>query len=267
MTDTATAPPPAATEPDPDRAEAARLDPAAVGNILRLLRTLFAYGKNLVEALRQEDDPNVLPWYAFLTNILGTTDPADITTTIIYGLLRLAALHARLSPLLPLPLQAWAAEQTKAGGRRPRQVRGPTPRKPQAATGWAIPAGWPAGQDSLDREPTPEEDMLADILAEDQDRPIGPILLDICLDLGIVPALMDPATWDELRQAITLCGADPAPLEARAKDAADPPGLPGATDVGRKSEARSADGIAYPPWPAPQYPVPAATGPPSETDH
>jgi hypothetical protein len=99
--------------------------------------------------------------------------------------------------------------------------------------------------------------MFADIVAKDRDRPIGAILLDICLDLGIVPALMDPATWEELRQAITLYGGDPTPL------------LAGATGVGRKSEAHSATGtpgagqpiIVCPQWPAPS-PVPASTGPP-----
>jgi len=58
--------------------------------------------------------------------------------------------------------------------------------------------------------------MYAEIVAQDRDRPIGPILFDICVDLGIVPAQMDPATWDELRLALTLYGADPAPFETRA---------------------------------------------------
>ena len=66
-----------------------------------------------------------------------------------------------------------------------------------------MPPGWPAGDHSFDREPTYEEEMFAEIVAEDRGRPIGPILLDICLDLGIRPDLMDPATWDELCLAIT----------------------------------------------------------------
>ncbi|HTW70682.1 MAG TPA: hypothetical protein VME47_12405, partial [Acetobacteraceae bacterium] len=120
----------------------------------------------------------------------------------------------------------------------------------------------------LDRLPTPEEEMYAEIVAEDRDRPIGPILFDICVDLGIIPAQMDPATWDELRRAITQYGADPTPLEARNLDLAGAPG------VGRKSEAHSATAICtdnpdvtpivYPPWPAPHphSAAPACTGPP-----
>jgi hypothetical protein len=125
--------------------------------------------------------------------------------------------------------------------------------------------------------------MYAEIVAKDRDRPIGAILLDICLDLGIVPDLMDPATWDELRQAITLYGGDPARLLADGMDSANPAGsadVTGVTGVGRKSEAHSATGtsspdfnpiptaappiIVYPPWPGPsaQSPPPASTGPP-----
>jgi hypothetical protein len=248
-----------AVHPDPDRAVSAPLDTAGAGNILHLLHTLVACGRNLVQTLRQEDDPDDIPRYAFLTRIFGATDPADITVTIIRGLLRAAALQARLRPFLPLPLRAWAATQTNAGGRRP--TRGPSPRRPRAA-GWSIPPGWLAGDPSLDRLPTPEEEMFAEIVEEDRDRPIGPILLDICLDLGIVPSQMDRSTWDELRLALTLYGGDPAPLEARAVDSANPAG--GDSPI-PAADPRTADHwYRVPPMAGavPQYPAPAGTGPP-----
>ena len=168
----ATAAPLEAVQPDPDRAVSARIDSAGAGNILRLLRTLFAYGRNLVETLRQEDDPDDLPWYSFLTSIFGTTNPALITVTIIRGLLRLAALRARLCksvsfPSLPVQQNGAATRIDRATARAPRGPR---------ATGWAVPPGWPAGDHSLDREPTPEEEIFAEIVAEDHDRPIGAIL-------------------------------------------------------------------------------------------
>ena len=249
-----------ARQPDPHRAVSARLDPAAAGKILRLLHTLVIYGKNVVQRLRQQRDPLDIPWYPFLTVIFGTTNPAEVTLIVIRGLLRAVALQARLHHLLPLPLREgaggrgpgrddpWLAEMTTSPQANqqthPRQSR----RRPAAPV---IPAGWPAGDSSNDRLPTPEEDMFADIIAEDQDRPLGAILFDICRDLGIVPEQMDPATWAELRRAISLHGADPTPL------------------VGRKSEAHSAAAtnqltIIFPPWPtlSPHSPTPACTGPP-----
>jgi hypothetical protein len=268
---TAPAEPP---HPDPDRAVPARLDTAGAGRILRLLHTLIAYGRNVVQTLRETDDPNTLPWFAVLTRIFDTTNPALITIYMIRGLLRAAALQARLGrrfaslPALLLPDSA--AKQTRPGG------SGPGPRTPRVP-GWrTIPPGWPAHDSSLDRLPTPEEQMYAEIVAEDRDREIGPILFDVCVDLGVVPQQMDPATWDELRRAIALYGADPAPFEARHLDLADPapPTAPDVGHVGPKTAGLirghsangipSPTGITYPPWPAPrpQFPVPACTGPP-----
>ena len=255
-----------AVHPDPHRAVSARLDPAGVGSILRLLHTLVAYGKNIVQMLRQEDDPEVLPWYAGLTRIFDTTNPALITIYMIRGLLRAAALQARLgkglASLSPLP-----SPPTRATARTDRECRPsplPAPRHPPAAGWWSIPPGWPAYDSSLDRLPTPEEEMYADIVAQDRDRPIGPILFDICVDLGIIPAQMDPAIWSALRRAIALHGADPAPLEARHLDLADLAAP--SVHVGQKSEAPSATPtpIVYPPWPAPppHAPAPTCTGPP-----
>ena len=263
----------AAQQPDPDRAAPARLDPAGVSNILRLLRVLFAYGKNLVETLRQNDYPETFPWYPLLTCIFGTTDPAEITVSVVYGLLRIAALQARLSPrLLPFPLRAWAPEQTRAGGRGPTQFRNAPKLRQPRPTDWVIPPGWPAGVTSLDREPSPEEKMFAEIVEKDQDRPYGAILLDICLDLGIVAPLAHPAAWEELCRAITQYGADPAPLIDRSQDvqnAADPaalaavgeehspPGPPAYNSLGDPI-------LTAPPWlPAfPESSLPPCTGPP-----
>ena len=253
MLDAATALP---LHPDPDRVVSARPDPAGMGKILHLLRTLSAYGKNLVEKLRQEDDLDDLPWYAFLTSLFGTTNPALITVVVIRGLLRAAVLQARLSSALARGSDSLLPIHVREGS----LVREPRRRQPRAA-GWTIPQGWPTGDPSLEREPAPEEEMFAEIAARDRDRPIGAILLDICLDLGIVPALMDPATWDELRLTIALYGGDPARLLACGLDPANPPGL---TDTGTPAPGDSLPiagqpTIAYPPWPAPPEQPPPPT--------
>jgi len=259
--------------PDPDRAASARRGPGSVGNILRLLHTLIAYGRNVVQTLRETDDPKVLPWFAVLTRIFDTTNPALITVYMIRGLLRAAALQARLGKGLA-SLSTVSSPQNRAAERTDAESapsRAPAPRRPPAI-GWrTFPPGWPAHDSSLDRLPTPEEQMYAEIVDQDRDREIGPILFNICVDLGIVPAQMDPATWDALRRAIALHGADPAPFETRHLDLADPAPT-AAPDVGHvrvtpipAPASPTADhGIAYPPWPAPypHSPVPACTGPP-----
>jgi hypothetical protein len=267
---TAPAEPP---HPDPHRAVSARLDSASAGRVLRLLHTLIAYGRSVVQTLRETDDPKTLPWFAVLTRIFDTTNPALITIYMIRGLLRAAALQARLGRSFP-SLPALAVPDRAAKQTRPA-ASGPRPRRPPAI-GWrTFPPGWPAHDSSLDRLPTPEEQMYAEIVAEDRDRDIGPILFDICVDLGIVPQQMDPATWQGLRVTIAQYGANPTPFETRHLDLADPAPAD-ALGVGRKSEAHSATitpaapptaahpTLIFPPWPAPspQYPVPPCTGPP-----
>jgi hypothetical protein len=246
--------------PDPDRALPARPDSAGVGNIL-LLRTLVAFGRNVVEKLRQEDDPNNLPWYALLSKLYGTTNPALITIIFIRGLLRARALQARLSSSLARDRNALLPLLVRQGG----GIRGPARARPPAA-GAVIPLCWPSEDPSLDHLPTPEDEMFAEIAAKDRDRPVGAILLDICRDLGIVPALMDPTTWDELHLAITLYGGDPAPLLACHVGFAGPAAFaephsaistPGPGDSPPiPVSGRSI--IAYPPWPAPpDQPLPS----------
>ncbi len=260
MFDAATAPV-AAVQPDPNRAV-----PPRIGQVLSLVRTLIVYGKDLADTLRQHAaGPHVLPYFAFVATTFGTSDLALILARITRGLLRAAALEAMLS-------------RRAARGRdlKPTPIRLPSERKPRAAKR-AAPPSRPAEDPCLARLPTPEE-----ILAKDRRRPIGAVLVDICLDLGIVPGQMDHATWDELRRDLILYGGNLATLVFRREGkrrAADPRSDP--RRVGRKSEAHSATGDSpgdspsfnpipltgppiFPPWPAPspQSPAPACTGPP-----
>ncbi len=246
MFDAATAPV-AAVQPDPPRAV-----PPRIGQVLGLLRTLIAYGKNLADTLRQHAaDPHLLPCFAFVATTFGTGDLALILARITRGLLRAAALEAMLS-------------RRAARGRdlKPTAIRLPSPRKPRAAKPAAPPAR-PAEAPSHARLPTPEE-----IAAKDRRRPIGAVLVDICLDLGIVPGQMDYATWDELRRDLIEYGGNLATLvlssERKRRSAVltgspSPSGSPSVDPVPITGPT-----IAFPPWPvpSPQSPAPACTGPP-----
>ncbi len=242
----AAAAPVTAAQPDPHRAV-----PARIGQVLGLVRTFIAYGKNLAETLRQHTaDPHVLPCFPFLATIFGTGDLALILARITRGLLRAAALEARLS-------------QRAARGRdlKPTAIRLPSPRKPHAAKP-AAPPGGPAEDPCLARLPTPEE-----ILAKDRRRPIGAVLVDICLDLGIVPGQMNRATWDELCLALIDYGGNLATLalpNQRKRRSADPAGSPSGSPTFIPIPIAGQPIITFPAWPAPspQSPTPACTGPP-----
>jgi hypothetical protein len=81
-----------ALQPDPRRAV-----PARIGNFLGLLHTLITYGKNLADTLRQHSAaPHLLPCFTFVATTFATADLAVIFARIARGLLRAAALEARL---------------------------------------------------------------------------------------------------------------------------------------------------------------------------
>ncbi len=232
----------AAVQPDPHRAV-----PERIGQVLSLVRTLIAYGQNLADTLRQHTaDPHVLPCFAFVATIFGTGDFALILARIARGLLRAAALEARLSR------RAACGQDLK-----PTAIRLPSQRKPSAAK----PAA-PAEAPCLARLPTPEE-----ILAKDRRRPIGAVLVEICLDLGIVPGQMNRATWDELCLALIEYGGNLATLalpnqrKRRSADlAASPSGSPKFIPIPIAGQPI----ITFPAWPvpSPQSLAPACTGPP-----
>jgi len=190
MFDAAT-PPTELLQPDPtDRAL-----PPRVGGFLGLLRTLIAYGTNLAGTLRQHAaDPRLLPCFAHVAIILRTGDLTLILARVSRALLRAAALEERLRRLA-------ARGQDLRDPMRP--VPTPKPRKKRARRKPAPRLHDPAQEPSLESPPTLEQ-----IAAEDRCRPIGAVLVDICLDLGIVRGQMDRATWNQLHDYIISYGGD-----------------------------------------------------------
>jgi hypothetical protein len=251
MFDAATEPV-AAVQPDPNRAEPNRPVPPKIARVLSVLHPLIAYGKNLADMLqRHAAAPHLLPFLEFLGISFGTRNLALILARITRGLLRAAALEARLRRRAARGLDLQSAPRRAPSKRKPR------PAKP------AIPPSQPTLVPA--RLPTPEE-----IEAEVRRRPIGAVLVDICLDLGIAPAQMD----NELHCVIIGHGGSLArylvrqdkqrsadPTEASPSDSAS--GSPG---VNRTLGPPPITGptIVFPPWPArsAQSPAPACTGPP-----
>jgi len=224
-------------QPEPNRPV-----PPRIGQVLGILRTLIAYGKNLSDTLNQHaSEPHLLPCFRFIATIFFTKDVALILARIKRGLLRAALLEERLL-------------NRAARGRdiQPLRIRPPRRRKPCADES-ATPL---SAYDP--RLPTTEQ-----IVAQVRHRSIGAVLVDICLDLGIIPGQMDPASWAELGEALTLYHGDLANLvvwrqprprsRPRPRDPSFwPVSIPGQT------------GMMFPPWPAPPSPYPAlaTTGPP-----
>ena len=116
------APPTAAGPPNPDphqdRPAAGADAPSRTGRLLTLVRTLIDYGRHLAATLQQHTSATDL---AEVTQHFGTIDIGEILARITRGLLRAAALEARL---ISRPVREPAA---------PATLTTPSPRQPRAA--------------------------------------------------------------------------------------------------------------------------------------
>jgi hypothetical protein len=172
-------------DPSPDRPAAGAPNP--IGHLIDLVRRLMAYGTNLAITLRQHTSANDISRF---TNRFRTKDVALILARITRGLLLASMLEARLIARINRKEQVQPAGTT---------ISTAPPRKPRAARSErrTPPRVWEPDP-RLAGMPTAEE-----IAAEVRRRPVGAVLADICLDLGIVPA--DPL-WRELSRAIIFNG-------------------------------------------------------------
>jgi hypothetical protein len=171
--------------------------PSRSGGLLGLVRRLIDYGSFLAATLRQRGLGN---HPAVHGRQFGTTSVTLILARIARGLLRAAALEARLHrsatrldapsrPRAPRAHAAWAA--TEAG-------------EPRAPRRRASPRHTDDDDALLAHMPTAEQ-----IAEQIRGRPIGEVIADICRDLGILPA---HPLWQELSDAIMLEGGRLAAL-------------------------------------------------------
>jgi hypothetical protein len=161
-------------------------EPSRAGRLLHLVRKLIDYGKDLALTLRRHSASIDL---AAATRPFGTRDIALIVARITRGLLLADALAARVvrnSARLDAP---------------PRLRAAPAAARPAAAA--RTPAA-PCTGSLLARMPTPEQ-----IAAEVRRRPIGAVIADICLDLGITPS---HALWHDVQMAMFQHGGNFAGL-------------------------------------------------------
>ena len=162
--------------------------PTRLGSLLYVVRVLLDYGRHLADTVAQRAaNPN----FASIAVYFGTANLPRIVARIERGLLRATALARLLDALLEKGLDvAWIAPGHYSNA-PPIDPEPASPKHPRRSA-----AACRASSDELAYPLTLEE-----IEAQVRRRPIGRTIVDICLDLAVVPELCGPV-WDELYQAI-----------------------------------------------------------------
>ena len=149
----------------------------ATARVLGVVRALIAFGRHLTAALRLRD-PSEDPEPVILH--FGVPTIAQIVARVARGLQMALALEARLL----------------RRGDRPFPLGIPMPAAPRTRTGGTPGAARVRKAEDADPDPLPSAEEIAELVRK---RPVGEVIVDICLDFGITA---DHPLWADVRQAI-----------------------------------------------------------------
>ena len=206
-----------ALPPDPLKDPPAATLPGNIGGLLHVVRILLGYGRHLIETVRPR---SAAPNFNAIAACFGTASLPTIIAHLNRGILKCLALERillaraatgrdidyveRSSPTIQELLDrtdtpgltATAQPLSFAPGRR----RSPRPSRP---SGWNDPELYMPTLEELERQM--------------RRRPIGRIILDISLDLAIVPGFCHPAFWNALFDIMNWFGGGHAVSELMAE--------------------------------------------------
>lgn len=180
--------------PDPHQGQAAD-SPARTFRLRRVLGKLITHAKRMAEDLTRRPSRGSAFW---ITVRFGTKDIALILARITRGLRLAAALQATL----PKPPQ---------GDQREDRRERPASSAPDAHKPRTRPTPLPRNNADSVLADLPTSKEIADLLRH---RPIGDVLTEICIDLGIL-AVED--IWQELQSVLAENGGAPDTIAADAE--------------------------------------------------
>jgi hypothetical protein len=204
---TTTAPPD--TPSDPARSTV----PERIGALLRVARVLLGYGRHLAGTVRYRA---AAPGFTTIAACFGTADLATIRAHLQRGILRALALERvllaraarghdidfahcrrRTPDSQPPPTVAAVDQQAASAAPRPAALRRAAALAPRPALDDPADVGIPT---------------LRQLQAQVRRRPLGRTIVDICLDLAVVPGLCTGTFWNELFDLIRCHGGSIATL-------------------------------------------------------
>jgi len=189
---------PVAFPSDPPQDHCDHAAPANIGVLLHAVRTLLTYGRHLVDTVRQR---STAPGFNTIAACFGTANLSTILAHLNRGILRCIALERVLlaraatgkdidySARRSLTTEEYLARMDAAHA-QPEQPTAAAPTTRKHAPRPSRPAGW--------NDPELFMPTLEDLERQMRRRPIGRIILDISLDLAVVPGFCHSQFWNEL---------------------------------------------------------------------
>jgi hypothetical protein len=189
------------------------MDPAAtappnnIAFLLRAVSTLLDYGIHLIDTIRHRA---TAPNFNAIAACFGTANLSTILAHLNRGLQRAAALERVLVTLAATgkdidPVAHAPPPQPAPAETQPEHPADhePAPR-PSRHQGWTRPAGL--------NDPELYMPTARELENQIRRRPLGRTILDICLDLAVVPGFCKSEFWNELFDAIHYFGGSVAAL-------------------------------------------------------
>jgi hypothetical protein len=173
--------------------------PERIGALLRVLRVLLDYGRHLAGTI---NDRATAPSFTAIAACFGTADLAIIRAHLQRGILRALALERVLQAraargrdieFAPRRSRTPAVESRPAVVASNQEAASPAP-SPAALPRAAVPSRHSGRDDSADFDIP----SLQQLQAQVRRRPLGRTIVDICLDLAVVPGFCTGAFWNEL---------------------------------------------------------------------
>jgi hypothetical protein len=168
--------------------------PQHIAAFLRVVRILLGYGRHLADTVSHRA---AAPGFAAIAACFGTAKLPLILARLHRGILRAAALERVLLACAASGRDIrLAASRDRAANRPPVPADAPNQQTAALITHLAAPP--PASSLGPDHPANFHTPTLQQLEAQVRRRPLGRTIVDICLDLAVVPGLCTGAFWNEL---------------------------------------------------------------------
>ena len=200
------------SSPDPLKDPPATALPGNIGGLLDVVRILLGYGRHLVDTVRPR---STAPNFNAIAACFGTANLSTILAHLNRGILKCLALErillaraatgrdvdcvARSSPTMQQLLDRVDAPPEPALAEHSLPAERKHAPRPSRPSGWNDPELYMPTLEELERQM--------------RRRPIGRIILDISLDLAVVPTLCHPVFWNALFDIMNWFGGGHAVSE------------------------------------------------------